>query len=242
MLIYRLGRPEDHPDTKLSKRNFSFVVKLLIEHHKMAKTLIDNGASLNLIMRKTFIEMGLNLSDLIPVHDMFHGVIPGQSSAHIGRINVEVSCGTEDNKYKEMLTFEVASFDIRYNCILRRPLLLKFMAVIHTAYATIKMASPKGVITIKTNQHDALACENAMLTQVRRFSEKVAEVQAAKMAKTFGGGTPFRSPTPKPQTTDTPWPPSAKKDTHVASGSNQPPVDQQANDKKKGAYRQRSPS
>jgi hypothetical protein len=30
----------------------------------MAKTLIDSGASLNLMMRNTFIEMGLNLSDL----------------------------------------------------------------------------------------------------------------------------------------------------------------------------------
>jgi hypothetical protein len=70
-------RPEDHPDTKLSKRNLPFVVKLLTERHKVAKTLIDNGASLNLIMRKTFIEMGLNLSDLVPVHDTFHGVILG---------------------------------------------------------------------------------------------------------------------------------------------------------------------
>jgi hypothetical protein len=48
-----------------------------------------------------------------------------------------------------MLMFEVASFDIGYNCILGRPFLLKFMAVIHTAYATMKMPRPKGVITIK---------------------------------------------------------------------------------------------
>jgi hypothetical protein len=51
-----------------------------------------------------------------------------------------------------MLTFVVASFDIGYNCILGRPFLLKFMAVIHTAYATIKMPDPKGVITIKADQ------------------------------------------------------------------------------------------
>jgi hypothetical protein len=43
----------------------------------VAKRLIDSRASLNLIMRRTFIEMGLNLSDLTPVHDTFHGVIPG---------------------------------------------------------------------------------------------------------------------------------------------------------------------
>jgi hypothetical protein len=53
------------------------MVKLPIGRHKVAKILIDNGASLNLIMRKTFIEMGLNLKDLTLVHDTFHGVIPG---------------------------------------------------------------------------------------------------------------------------------------------------------------------
>jgi hypothetical protein len=125
-----------------------------------------------------------------------------------------------------MLTFEVASFDICYNCILGRPFLLKFMAVIHTTHATMKMPDPKGVIIIKVDQCNALACENATLTQVGRFGEKATEAQVAKMAKTSDGGTSFRSQAPKPQTTGTPQPPSAKKDTHVASGSNQPPTDQ----------------
>jgi hypothetical protein len=39
--------------------------------------------------------------------------------------------------------FEVASFDIRYNFILRKPFLLKFMPVIHSVYATLKMPSPR---------------------------------------------------------------------------------------------------
>jgi hypothetical protein len=67
-----------------------------------------------------------------------------------------------------MLTFEVASFDIGYNCILRRSFLQKFMAVIHTTYATIKMPGPKGIITLKSDQCDALACENAALTHDAR--------------------------------------------------------------------------
>jgi hypothetical protein len=156
--------PKDHLETELSDRNLPFVIKLPIGRHKVAKTLIDNGASLNLIMRKTFIEMGLNLKDLTPVHDMFHEVILGQLSTPIRRIDLEVSCGIGDNKRKEMLTFEVASFNLRYNCILRRPFLLKFMVIIHTAYAIMKVPSPKGVITIKVNQRDALACENTSLT------------------------------------------------------------------------------
>jgi hypothetical protein len=141
---------EDHPETELSERNLPFMVKLPVGWHKVAKTLIDNEASLNLIMRKTFIEMRLNLKDLTPVHDTFHGVIPGQSTTPIGWINLEVSCGTEDNKRKEMLMFEVDNFDIGYNCILGRPFLLKFMSIIHTVYATMKMSGPKGVITIKS--------------------------------------------------------------------------------------------
>jgi hypothetical protein len=118
----------------------------------VAKTLVDNGASLNLIMRKTFIEMGLNLADLAPVHDMFHGVIPVQLSIPIRCINLEVSCGTGDNKCREILIFEVASFNIGYNYILRRSFLLKFMVVIHTTYVTMKMHGPKGIITIKADQ------------------------------------------------------------------------------------------
>jgi hypothetical protein len=112
---------------------------------------VDNDASLDLIMRKTFIEMSLNLVDLTPVHDTFHGVMSGQLSTPIGCINLEVSYGMGDNKHREMLTFEVAIFDIGYNCILGRPFLWKFMAVIHTAYATMKMHNPKCIITIKAN-------------------------------------------------------------------------------------------
>jgi hypothetical protein len=197
-------RAEDHPETELSNRNLPFMVKLPIVWHKVAKTLIDNGASLNLIMRKTFIEMGLNLKDLTPVHDMFHGVISGQSSTPIRHIDLEVSCKTGDNKHKVMLMFEVASFDIRYNYILGRPFLLKFMTVMHTAYATLKMSGPKGMITIKVDQCNVLACENATLTHAKRFGEKEAQNQAAKVAKTHNGSTSFKLPTPKPLTISSP--------------------------------------
>jgi hypothetical protein len=82
-----------------------------------------------------------------------------------------------------MLMFEVASFDIGYNCILGRPFLLKFIPVIHTAYAMMKMHGPKDMITTNADQRDALTSENATLTHARHFSEKAAQEQAAKAAK-----------------------------------------------------------
>jgi hypothetical protein len=57
---------KDHPDTELFDKNLPFVVKIPIKRHKATKTLIDSGALLNLMMMKTFIEMGLNLAELTP--------------------------------------------------------------------------------------------------------------------------------------------------------------------------------
>jgi hypothetical protein len=145
-----------------------------------------------------------------------------------------VSCVTVDNKRKEMLIFEVANFDIEYNYIIGRPFPLKFMAVIYTAYGTMKMPGPKGVIIINVDQHDALACENATLTHVDRFGEKATQEQADKVAKTHDDSTLFKSSAPKPLIIAPPRSPLAKKGTYVAPVSNQPPTDQQADDKKKG--------
>jgi hypothetical protein len=201
------------------------VVKLPTRRHKVAKTLIDNRLSLNLIMRKTFVEMSLNLKDLTPVHT-FYRIIPGQSSTPIKRNELELSCGIGDNKRKKVLMFEVASFDIGYNCIPGRPFLLKFMTVIHTAYATLKMAGPKGVITIKADQCDALACGNVTLTHVGRFDEKVAQDQAAKIVKMHDSITSLKSLVPKPSKIDSTRLPSTNRGARGASASNQQPVDQ----------------
>jgi hypothetical protein len=98
----------------------------------------------------------------------------------------------------------VASFDIGYNCILRKPFLLKFTATIHTTYATIKMPGPKGVITLKSNQRDALTCENIALTHAGCFDKKEAQELTAKVAKTHEGSTLVRTAVPKPPTNGTP--------------------------------------
>jgi hypothetical protein len=119
-----------------------------------------------------------------------------------------------------MLTFKVASFDIGYNCILGRPFLLKFISVILTTYTTIKMPGPKGIIVLRSDQRDSLACENAALTHTGRFGEKEAQELAAKVAKTHGGSTPVRTATPKAPAGGTLWPPAEKKSTFVGSTSN----------------------
>jgi hypothetical protein len=58
----------------------------------------------------------------------------------------------------------------------------------------LKMHGSKGVITIKADHYDDLACENTTLTHVRRFGEKATQEQAAKIAKMHSGGALFKSP------------------------------------------------
>jgi hypothetical protein len=169
------------------------------------------------------------------VIDTFHGIVTGQLSTPIRRIDMEVSYGSEENKRREILVFEVASFDIGYNCILGRPFLLMFMAIIHTAYATIKMPGLKDVITLKSDQHDALACENAALTSTGRFGEKEAQELAAKVAMTHRRCTPVRTVVPKPPTGGTLRPAAEKKSTFMGFTSHQPTTDQVVDDKKTGA-------
>jgi hypothetical protein len=65
---------------------------------------------------------------------------------------------------------------------------------------------------------------------------KVAQEQAAKIAKTHDRSTSIKSPAPKPSTiTPPPLSSSAKKDTYGASASNQQPTDQSA-DLKEAAH------
>jgi hypothetical protein len=118
------------------------------------------------------------------------------------------------------------------------PALLDAVAprVVHQAprpfIVTVKMPGPKGIIILKSDQCDALVCENAALTHVGWFGEKEVHELAAKMAKTHGGSTLVRTAMPKPPIGSTPRPPVEKKSTFVDSTSNQPTVDQLVDDKK----------
>jgi hypothetical protein len=109
------------------------------------------------------------------------------------------------------------------------------MAVIHTAYATIKMPGPKGVITLRSDHRDAVTCENTALTHVGKFSNKEAQDLAIKMAKIQQGNTPSRIATPGSTAEGTSRPVTLMKGITVASPSNQPAANQLAAEDKKGA-------
>ena len=75
-----------------------------------------------------------------------------------------------DNTRSEFLIFEVADFDLAYNCILGRPFLKKFMAVTHFAYSVLKVPSAHGPMTIHGDRKGAMACDMKTLDMIKQYT------------------------------------------------------------------------
>ena len=86
-----------------------------------------------------------------------------------------VTFGGELNYRTEKIVFDVVELPLPYNGILGRPALAKFMAASHYAYNTFKMPGLLRVITIPSDEKDAIICVDRM------YRDAVAAEDAAAM-------------------------------------------------------------
>jgi hypothetical protein len=70
--------------------------------------------------------MGMPRSALHPVEESYHGVIPDMFAEPLGKINLTVAIGHDNNNRKEDLTFEVVDFKSAYNYMVGQPFPIKF--------------------------------------------------------------------------------------------------------------------
>ena len=105
--------------------------KALLGNYKVGQTLIDSGSGLNLLFANAYDNLGLPRKCLLSIKEPFYGIMPGMSAYPLGRIDLQVTLREGENTRSEFLKFEVADFDLVYNCILGRPFLKKFMVVAH---------------------------------------------------------------------------------------------------------------
>nr|XP_020165709.1 uncharacterized protein LOC109751232 [Aegilops tauschii subsp. strangulata] len=85
--------------------------------------------------------------------------------------------GGELNYQTKRIMFDVVDLPLPYNAILGCPALAKFMVASHYAYNALKMLVPLGVITIPSNEKDAIICVDKM------YRDAVAAEAAAAPAK-----------------------------------------------------------
>jgi hypothetical protein len=99
-----------------------------------------------------------------------------------------------ENRCQDILTFEVVDCDISYNCILGRSFLIKFMTVIHSTYALMKMSGPKGLILIPSDIKDVLIYDVKSLAISRCLRKELAAIAVAKVQRTSTPNPPTAQP------------------------------------------------
>ncbi|XP_062227456.1 uncharacterized protein LOC133925598 [Phragmites australis] len=114
--------------------------------------------------------MGILMSELKAGVKAFDGISPNSSTMPLGQIKLPVTFGMPDNFHTDRLTFDIVGFKTTYNVILGRPMLDKFIAMVHYAYQTLKIPSPKGVITIRGDQPEVVKCDKQSLDIVKHLS------------------------------------------------------------------------
>jgi hypothetical protein len=119
---------------------------------------VDGGSSINVTFPRTLLGLGVALKELHKSDTYFFGIVPTEGEYPLGHIYIPVTFGTPENYRTEFLRFEVASFDCRYNAIIGRPGLAKFMAISHYSYMILKMLGPQGIITVRANFQGATEC------------------------------------------------------------------------------------
>jgi hypothetical protein len=120
----------DHPD------KYPLLVDPVIRESRVKKVLVDGGSSINVTFPRTLQSLGVAIEDLTESDTPFFGT---EGEYPRGHIYLLVTFGTVENYRTEFLRFEVARFDCRYNAIIGRPGLAKFMAIPHYPYMILKM-------------------------------------------------------------------------------------------------------
>jgi hypothetical protein len=142
----------DHPG------KYPLLIDPVIQESKVKKVLMDGGSSINVTFPRTLLGLGVALKELHESDTPFFGIVPIEGEYPLRHIYMPVTFGTPENYRTEFLRFEVASFDCRYNAIIDRPGLAKFMVIPHYTYMILKMPGPQGIITVRADFQGAAEC------------------------------------------------------------------------------------
>ena len=132
------------------------VLDPIINGFHLTRVLMDGGSSLNLLYQDTVRKMGIDPSRIKPTKMTFKGVIPGVEANCTGSVTLEEVFRSPDNFRSEELIFDIVPFRSGYHALLGQTAFAKFNAVSHYAYLKLKMAGPRGVITVNGNTERSL--------------------------------------------------------------------------------------
>jgi hypothetical protein len=159
---------------KSANHNDAMVIEVNIDGLVIGKNLVDNGSSADILF-KTFEKMNLSQHMLQLPEYPLQG-FGRKPIKPVGKVSLPVSFGDLDNARTETLTFDVVEIYHPYLAIFGRGFMNKFDAVIRQQFLCMKIPSPKGVITVFSNQQEARNIEKGHTPgQVNVFQLKTTE-------------------------------------------------------------------
>jgi hypothetical protein len=159
----------DHPRKVPRAGHSPMVLKAQIGVYDIGRVFLDAGSGINLIYAKTLKAMFISLPSLKSTYCSFHGIVPGAANYPLGKIELDVCFGSSRNYRREKFEFEVMDWPSQYHAILGHPAFVKFMAVPHYAYLTLKIPGPKGMITVQGSFEVANTCDKEFNRMVQTF-------------------------------------------------------------------------
>ncbi|XP_060965431.1 uncharacterized protein LOC133034373 [Cannabis sativa] len=117
--------------------NDPLVVEVQIANNTVARTMIDNGASVNILFKTPYEKMGLQLKDLIPCLQPVYSFF-GQSVAPLGKIRLPLTVGQAPKCITVMAQFLVLDIPLAFNVMLGRPTLYELKAVTSIFHSCVK--------------------------------------------------------------------------------------------------------
>jgi hypothetical protein len=118
--------------------------------------------------------MEFDFSKMTACDEPFYGVVPGKAAYPVGHVCLPINFGREENFRIEYLTFEVADFRSSYHAIFGRPMLAKFMAILHQTYLILKMPSPNEILSVLGVIMVSYNCESPTVELSKDSAIKVA--------------------------------------------------------------------
>ena len=146
---------EIHAEGRGHNRALHVSVKCM--DHVMAKVLIDNGSSLNVMPKSTLEKFSFNASHLRP-SSMVVCAFDGSRQKVRGEINLPVQIGPQTCQ----VTFQVMDINPAYSCLLGRPWIHSVGVVPSTLHQKLKFVM-EGHLVIVSGEEDVLvSCPSSM--------------------------------------------------------------------------------
>ncbi|KAL8108705.1 hypothetical protein AgCh_008657 [Apium graveolens] len=138
------------------------VITPIIGNSPVKRVLVDNGASVDILLHDTFLRMGYNDSQLTPTDMPIYG-FAGVECPVEGIIKLPTTIGTEPRQATQMLDFVVVKASSTYNAIMGRTGIHAFKAVPSSYHSVMKFPTRNGIGEERGDQKMARSCYVASL-------------------------------------------------------------------------------